>query len=157
MLDAGDGLTDEVDILLCFMLKENLLLGPKKNRVFYNSYTSLSLPKNDLTGKRSRKWILLSCGSQVFFSWLRLASFTKADQWWKAHCGQPWIRRKPLNHCLALKSTPEPQWQDPLPEAIESQRQKGHWSSQNKEAKKQQKYTLKAKEMETPLSKELNL
>lgn len=55
MLDAGDGLTDDVDILLCFMLKENLLLGPKKNRVFYNSYTSLSLPKNDLTGKRSRK------------------------------------------------------------------------------------------------------
>lgn len=45
MLDARDGWTDEVDILLCFMLVEDLLLEPEKKRVFRNSYTYLSLPK----------------------------------------------------------------------------------------------------------------
>lgn len=55
MLDAGDELTDKVDILLCFMLVEDLLLEPEKKRVFHNSCTYLSLPKNDLTGKHSRK------------------------------------------------------------------------------------------------------
>ena len=55
MLDAGDGLTDKVDIFLFFMLIEDLLLEPEKKRVFHNSYTYLNFPKNDLTGKHSRK------------------------------------------------------------------------------------------------------
>lgn len=55
MVDTGDGVADKVDLLLCFMLLENLLLGLEKKRVFHNAYTSLSLPKNDLTGRCSRK------------------------------------------------------------------------------------------------------